>query len=170
MNGFETIFEISLNSNGYLSDFLFRIGIGLVATIGAIIWMVKLSRTLGSLRRDWIGPIFFLVWGIIWLGSHLSIFWNYYQKASSLVRIYRDHKASVVEGVVSTPRLQPHHGHSSGDRVRIGDKEFEVNYFYATPGYHITVAHGGVLKSGAYARLTYHDGVILKVEIRKKPN
>ena len=46
-------------------------------------------------------------------------------------------------------------------------KEFEMNYFYATPGYHNTTAHHGALTQGTYARIYYYDGEILRVDVRK---
>jgi len=33
----------------------------------------------------------------------------------------------------------------------VNGKQFEVNYFYATPAYHNTLAHGGVL-GGTFTR------------------
>jgi hypothetical protein len=35
-----------------------------------------------------------------------------------------------------------------------------------TPGYQQTIAHGGALREGVYARLHHYDGVIIKVEVR----
>jgi hypothetical protein len=49
----------------------------------------------------------------------------------------------------------------------VNGKQFEVNYFYVTPAYQKTLAHGGVLGSGVYARIYYHNGEILRVDIRK---
>ena len=46
-------------------------------------------------------------------------------------------------------------------------KQFEANYFYAMPAYLKTLAHGGVLGSGVYARIYYYNGEILRVDIRK---
>lgn len=62
---------------------------------------------------------------------------------------------------------QPATGHTKGDIISVNGKQFEVNYFYATPAYRNTIAHGGVLGSGVKARLYYHNGEILRVDIRK---
>jgi hypothetical protein len=45
--------------------------------------------------------------------------------------------------------------------------QFEVNYFLATPAYCKTLAHGGALSAGTYARIYYSDSEILRVDIRK---
>jgi len=49
----------------------------------------------------------------------------------------------------------------------VNGKQFEVNYFYFTPAYRNTLAHEGVLGSGVYARIYYHNGEILRVDVCK---
>jgi hypothetical protein len=48
----------------------------------------------------------------------------------------------------------------------VGDRQFEINYLLATPGYRQTIAHDGALREGVYARLHHYGGVIIKVEVR----
>jgi len=50
----------------------------------------------------------------------------------------------------------------------VNGKQFEVNYFYLTPAYRNTLSHAGVLASGVYVRIYYHNGEILRVDIRKR--
>jgi hypothetical protein len=38
-----------------------------------------------------------------------------------------------------------------------------LNYFYATPAYRRTIAHGGALRPGIYARLSHVDGEIVRM-------
>jgi hypothetical protein len=80
---------------------------------------------------------------------------------------YRDKRYEVVEGPVQVLHQQPASGHTKGDVIRVNGKEFEVNYFYATPAYHKTIVHNGVLNAGTYARVYYYDGEILRVDIRR---
>lgn len=91
----------------------------------------------------------------------------YVGRINSLVTVYRERQYQVVEGQVHVLHEQPATGHTKGDIISVNGKQFEVNYFYATPTYRNTLAHGGVLGSGVYARLYYHNGEILRVEIRK---
>lgn len=76
-------------------------------------------------------------------------------------------KAQVVEGIVRVAHRQPYQGHTTGDKITVNGQPFEVDYFNADPGYKDTIAHGGVLGEGAYARIHHCDGVIVKVEIKK---
>ena len=62
---------------------------------------------------------------------------------------------------------QPATVHTKGEIITVNGKQFEVNYFYATLAYRNTLAHGGVLGSGVYARIYDHNGEILRVDIRK---
>ena len=61
---------------------------------------------------------------------------------------------------------QPATGHTKGDIITVNGKQFEVNYFHLTPAYRNTLAHSGVLNSGVYARIYYHNDEILRVDIR----
>ena len=63
--------------------------------------------------------------------------------------------------------LLPATGHTKGDIIAVNGEQFEVNYFYVTPAYRNTLAHGGVLGPGVYARIYYHNGEILRVDIRQ---
>jgi len=79
---------------------------------------------------------------------------------------YRSGRARVVDGTVHVLSEQSAHGRSPGDLVRVAGHGFEIDYFdERTPGYHLTVAHGGALREGVHARITYSGRVILKVEV-----
>jgi len=88
-------------------------------------------------------------------------------RINGLVSAYETKQYQVVEGEVRVLRQQPAHGHTSGDVVVVNGVRFEVNYFFATPAYRDTIAHGGALKPGVYARLYHADGAILRVDVRK---
>jgi len=86
---------------------------------------------------------------------------------NGLVRAYRHGQYQVVEGQVQVLHEQPATGHTKGDIITVNGKQFEVNYFYFTPAYRNTLAHEGVLGSGVYARIYYHNGEILRVDVCK---
>ena len=164
MSEFVTVFEITRNSNGVLGDEVFRLLIGVVALLGSLRVLVRNRRREKS-RRDYIGPIFVLVWSLIWIYMHLLP--NVFGHINRLVNAYHDKQYEIVEGPVEVLHQQPATGHSKGDVIRVNGREFEVNYFYATPAYHNTIAHKGALKEGTYARIYYYDGEILRVDVRK---
>ena len=163
MSEFVTVFEVTRNSNGVFADTVFRLLIGVVALLGSLRALVRNRRRERS-RRDYIGPIFIVVWSVIWISMHLLP--NVFGHINTLLDAYRDKRYEIVEGPVEVLHQQPYTGHSKGDVIRVNGKEFEVNYFYATPAYHNTIAHKGVLNVGAYARIYYYDGEILRVDIR----
>ena len=92
---------------------------------------------------------------------------NPFGHINGLLDAYRDKRYEVVEGQVHVLHRQPKTGHTKGDIVEVNGKQFEVNYFYATPAYNKTLARGGVLGDGVYARIYYFNGEILRVEVRK---
>ena len=98
---------------------------------------------------------------------YLHNFPHVFGHINNLVTAYQEGQYQVVEGQVQVLHQQPVTGHTKGDIITVNEKQFEVNYFYATPAYRNTLAHGGVLGSGVYARLYYHNGEILRVDIRK---
>ena len=161
-----TVFEINRWSNGLLADELFRLAIGIVALLGGLrglfnIWRRRDGFALGHLM--WL--LFIIGWAVLWLVMH--DFPAMFQRIDHLVATYKAGRCELSEGIVKVLREQPAHGHSSGDRILVGGREFEVNYFYATPAYRNTIAHGGVLRAGAYVRLCHVDGDIVRVELRR---
>ena len=164
MPEFTTVFEITRNSNGIFGDEVFRLLIGVVALVGSVTLLVRNVRRREN-AKDYIGPVFVLIWSLAWLSMHLLP--NVFGHINKLVSAYREERYEIVEGPVQVLWQQPYHGHSQGDRIRVNGKEFVVSYFYATPAYTKTIAHGGALTQGTYARIYYYDGEILRVDIRK---
>jgi hypothetical protein len=170
MDSFTTIFEISGDVNGIRTESLVRIAIGVGAlasgAIGLSRWLANKERS----RKDRIGPIFLTAWGLLWLAFHVPVFISIESTKSALLARYHRNQFDVVEGVVEVKHEQPASGHAKGDVVVVGGREFEVNFFTVSPSYTTTISHGGALKPGVYARLSYVDGNLLKVEIRNPPN
>jgi hypothetical protein len=134
------------------------------ALIGALRVLVRNRRRERS-RRDYIGSIFVLVWSLLWI--YLHNFPHMFGHIDRLVNAYQQMQYQIVEGPVQVLHQQPKTGHSKGDIVSVNGTQFEVNYFLATPAYRKTLAHGGALSAGTYARIYYSDGEILRVDIRK---
>ena len=164
MPDFVTVFEITRNSNGIFAGTIFRLLIGVAALIGAVRVLVR-NRRRESSRRDYIGPIFLLVWSLFWI--YLHNFPHVFGHIDRLMSAYRQKQYQIVEGPVQILHQQPATGHSNGDIVAVNGQQFEVNYFYATPAYHNTLAHGGVLGAGVYARIYYYNGEIVRIDIRR---
>ncbi|MGH8601266.1 MAG: hypothetical protein ACREXR_00330 [Gammaproteobacteria bacterium] len=162
---FITVFEISLWSNGVLAGELFDLAIGTVALLGGLTGLFYVWRKRGWAWRELVWLVFVTAWAVFWLV--MQDFPARFQRIDRLVAAYQAGHCEESEGIVKVLREQPAHGHSSGDRVLVDGREFEVNYFYATPAYRETIAHGGVLRSGTYVRLCHVDGAIVRVELRQ---
>jgi hypothetical protein len=160
---FVTVFEITTGSNGVFADACFRLLIGIGALIGGVTALVFTWKNNG--QKSWIAAVFTIGWSLFWL--YLHNFPHVFGHINSLVSAYRQRQHQMVEGQVQVLHEQPVTGHTKGDIITVNGRQFEVNYFYATPAYRKTLAHGGVLGSGVYARIYYHDGEILRVDIRK---
>ena len=158
---FATAFEIARGSNGIYSDLIFRLAIGVCTLIVGIFLAWKGRRD--RITRQ-IAPWFFIAWSVYWLWVH--DFPRAFGQIDDLVAAYRSGRYEVVEGPVKVLHLQPATGHTRGDVIVVGGGEFEVNYFLATPAYRDTLAHGGVLKEGVYARIYHRGGAILRVDIK----
>lgn len=164
MPDFVTVFEITRNSNGVFADAMVRLLIGIAALLGSLGLLTRNCRRRKSVR-DYIGPVFGLIWSLGWI--YLHNFPHVFGHINRLANAYQQKQYQVVEGPVQVLHQQPPTGHSKGDVIRVNEKEFEVNYFYATPAYHDTIAHKGALNAGTYARIYYYGGEILRVDIRK---
>jgi hypothetical protein len=163
LSDFVTVFEITRGSNGVFADEVFRFMVGISALIGGVISLI--SKWRNNRLKSWLGPVFVTACGLYWL--YLHNFPYVLGHINNLVRAYRDGQYEVVEGQVQVLHEQPATGHTKGDIITVNGKQFEVNYFYVTPAYRKTLAHGGVLGGGTYVRIYYHNGEILRVDIRK---
>jgi hypothetical protein len=165
MNELHTVFDISLGSNGIGGDAWFRMAIGISAAIAGMIWLVRAWRIQGNWRQMF-NAVSLIGFGAIWLIVTLPL-WNVATSDTDrLLLIQLSGQDEVTEGAVHVTHTQPVHGHAAGDKIIVGDRQFEINYFMVTPGYRQTIAHGGALREGVYARLHHYDGVITKVEVR----
>lgn len=62
---------------------------------------------------------------------------------------------TVVEGRVCVLETQPWSGHHPGDLLLIDGKQFRIDSFTCSHVYTKSIAHGGVLKDGVWARIHY---------------
>ena len=154
VSDFVTVFEISRGSNGVFAGEVFRLLIGVAALIGGVTALVRNWKNKSV--KSWVGPVFVTAWALFWL--YLHNFPYVFGHINRLVKANRYGQYEVVEGPVQVLHEQPATGHTKGDIITVNGKQFEVNYFYLTPAYRNTVAHGGVLASGVYARIYYHNG------------
>jgi hypothetical protein len=88
--------------------------------------------------------------------------------------IYENQQYIVVEGPVHVLHQQSAMGHDRGDVVVVGGTTFEISYFSSGYGYKYTIAHGGTLREGVYAKIYYtNEGLfpptILRIDIREEP-
>ena len=160
MNDLTTVFDYTVWQ--VRADALYHVAVGAVIIIGTIfVWIYRdrlFDETPGRSAAGLIGIM--MCFGLGWWVVHMNLFLFALSDISGNTR--------VAEGVVHVSAMQAYHGHNSGDRVTVGGLPFEVDYFYATPGYKQTIEHGGALQEGVYARVHYCNDVILKVEVRKK--
>ena len=155
-DGYTTVFEVSYLSNGTVLKASVFLSIGIFA-------FFALRKSLKSRVQKF---FFFFVWLPVWLA--FSSFWLYLslRNAREFNDALKMGRCDVIEGVVTVLHEQPRSGHASGDRIRIGNKEFQFSYFTSGLSYDRTISHGGVLTNGATARLHYLDNAILKVEVK----
>ena len=165
MNELHTVFDITVGSNGIGDDAWFRMVIGIGAAIAGMVWLVRVWRMQAGWRQTF-NSVFLIGFGAIWLIVTLPLYNLVTSDTDRLRLIQLSGQSEVTEGTVHVTHMQPRHGHADGDKIIVGDRQFEINYFMVTPGYRQTIAHGGALREGVYARLHHYEGVIIKVEVR----
>jgi hypothetical protein len=157
--GITTYYEITPNS---ISGLIFHYGVNIVILLIGI-GLLKLRRSNKGLPiTKRYAPV--IVIGIALLFFFLGHIDNLGKE--QMLKAYRNNKCQITEGLVHVRYEQLETGHTPGDKIEIGGHEFDIDYYLVTPGYKQTIAHGGVLREGVYARLHHYDGVILKVETK----
>lgn len=114
--------------------------------------------------------IFLAVWTLVWFPFSISDLISVSREHRDLLSAYQTGNYAIAEGRVKVLRTQPKSGHAPGDLVSVGGRQFEINFFLQTPAYHTTIAWGGRLREGVYAKVFYHDGEILRIDVRRDPD
>ncbi len=90
-----------------------------------------------------------------------------------LQSMYDTREYKIAEGIVHVIHSQSTCDRGTGDSIRVGDASLEVCYYVSTCAYRQSIAHGGVLTEGTYARVYYTDNYypdedppILRIDIK----
>jgi len=147
-----TVFEVSYWSNGTLLLSFASLVIGVGVTAGIVSGKFKMERVNRYLAL--------LLWSTPWIG--MATFWmaRTAWNASEFRAALEEGTCQIAEGPVVVVRAS-----SKADQLQIGGTLLKVNHAVLGLSYRKTVAHGGVLRDGVQARVSYFRGQILKVEV-----
>jgi len=190
MDDFTTVFIFSENANQLLSGFEERLSIGMaffiIGLIGLAIVLIIFAKFFKNSNSKqvitfikWFLVLSFscsILWAIPWIGLHSFSYFHYKNEYARLQAIYDSHQYQIAEGVVHVLQTQPASGHDEGDILVIGDVQLDVDAYLMTFGYKTTIAQGGALTEGTYARIfydynpnanKYSQYTILQVDVKK---
>ena len=170
MTEFRTVFEITPGPSEIQMDIYFRLAIGFVAlamAIGSLVLYVTRRKTT-KWRPKLYTVIFLHLWAVGWLCFTIPWFFSANGELNALLTAYQMKDYQVAEGPVQVLRTQPESGHAPGDLVSIGGARFEIDFFVSTHAYHKTIAHGGYLREGVYAKVFHRNGNILRIDVKNE--
>ena len=157
---FTTVFGVSDWNKTLLASLVFVV-VGVL--LAAVVVRGKLGKEPLARRQRRLLAVAAVVWtgvSVVWLAANVT-------RTRDYLRLLDTGQTQRVEGVVQVLHRQPAAGHSRGDVIRVGGREFVFSDFQGTIGYHRTLSHGGELRGGTYARLWCSGDEILKVEVRR---
>jgi hypothetical protein len=111
-------------------------------------------------------PRFFLGFAIFWTSSSFFGTFSDYRRAAAAMR---DHRASMVEGVVMDFHPMPVTGHAT-ESFTVNGVKFGYSDYIVTAGFNNTASHGGPIREGLRVRIWHLNGEILRLDIKKRPN
>jgi LPXTG-motif cell wall-anchored protein len=149
---YTTVFDLA--ETGFKSWWFPAVGLIFIA-IGILVILGRYKHSGG--KRF---PLFFLGFAIIW--TSVSGAWTYSEYLA--LRSAKDGSAQVVEGRISDFVPMPKSGHAM-ERFCVSGKCFEYSDFVITSGFNNTSSHGGPVREGLLARVTYVGDDIVKLEI-----
>ena len=167
MNDFVTVFTVPKNIDASILILIIPSLVFIAICIAEIVLRKKGRRGIFPWPTLTMPPIFGIVVGSILLIGASAILINSIIKTNRLVSAYKDGEYEIVEGIVHVLHKQTADSHDKVDVVKIGNTEFVINSSRFTPGYNLTIADGGVLKDGVYARVYHQKGTIMRIDIRK---
>ena len=164
-----TVFEIGNQALSKAEDFPLSnfpiIGIA-VLILGCSIFWARKYRGL-TIFKPSTAPIL-IVWGLIWSLISIPMHFSEENNSNALIEKYEQKQFEIAEGKVTVLRTQQKSGHQEGDLVKVGNKEFVIDFFRTTSAYKLTIAHGGHLKEGTYARIYHVGNKILRIDLLSK--
>ena len=110
--------------------------------------------------------------GIAWLVALPGVFWmiatgvNLLGGRAVLKDALSSNRCEIVEGRITALDPMPFEGHKD-ERIIVGDKRFYYSDYGMTPGFHLTVSHGGPLRVGQYVRIHCLGNDIARLEIAR---
>lgn len=169
MDDYLTVFEIKPGPSEIQLDIYQRLAIGFIVLAVAIISIILYAtrHKTNKWKPKLYTVIFLPLWSIGWLCFTIPWFSSANSELNNLLSAYQNGDYTVTQGPVTVLRTQPEHGHAPGDLVSVGDTEFEFSYFVSTHAYHKTIAHGGHLREGVYAKVFHRNRKILRIDIEK---
>jgi len=144
---FKTVFDVT--QQGYAAWWFPAFGL-LFVCIGALFVFAPttMNRLLPRGPKGRARTVFnwcFFIFAIAWTLLNFVITYDSYRKAMMALR---DGQYAIVEGYVSDK------GH-----------RFSYSDYVASAGFNNTASHGGPIREGLYVRVTYTNGVILRLEV-----
>ncbi len=164
MDDLATIYEISKEVD---KESLGGVIAGLVVLIFGIGGLILYKLTNNRWPKKPHKSIFAIILGTLFCTVFMFLFIGGNIERKRFLSILDSGQYEVAEGFVHVLYKQPVHGHDKGDLIEVGKKQFVINYFVHTQAYDKTIAHGGVLKDGVYARVYYYKGDILRIDLKK---
>jgi len=165
-----TFFNYTDSIQYIMSDIYGRLIIGVIPVIILFVLIYKFIRSKERKASVVFIFLFLIIWSGGWFAGHFPYFLKLRNKLSEIHMINDLNQWTVVEGNIKLFHIQPETGHSSGDKIEVGGKVFEIDYFDATPryafGYRRTINHGGVLTEGRYVRLKTYEGAVYQIDIQ----
>ncbi len=170
-DGFKTVFIIkpyAANTVKTLSN-LSPVGPMLVA--GGILWLLfAVFIAWKTKRRAFLilgaGSILFFCFGVPFTLGLSGAQQSRSEEYQRLNRLYDQQQYQIAEGTVHVLHEQPRSGHAEGDIITLGSTQFTVDYYAEQLGYDQTIAWGGALSEGTYARVYYDGDTIFRVDIK----
>ncbi len=180
-DGFATVFMLADNAaqaaKDYQDHLLFRVVLPLVAGIIGLLYAValliyNLIFKLKSQRTAYkiaLGAVLAMWVGMGGLQLFNSIDARQVSDCARLQSIYDAHQSKITEGIVHVSHVQSTCDRGTGDTIKVGNASFEVCYYVSTCAYKQSIAHGGALTEGTYARIYYTDyRTILRIDVKKQ--
>jgi hypothetical protein len=151
---YQTAFEIGLRSFPWA---FFAIPMGFVIVGGLL---VRYPR--GKQIRQAVGGILviFSILGIVLIGGGAIADFVEYRSA------YAREDFSVLEGAVDNFHPMPYEGHQQ-ESFTVNGVAFYYSDFDSSPCFHNSASHGGPIRPGLGVRIVYHQGCILRLDIRR---
>ena len=133
---------------------------GACVCLAGLVVVLALRKTLATSMPAWRVLSILAIAGIVFAGIYV---WDLRRWHAAVLAA--EQRGVRISGIVEDFVAEPKNGHAPPEQFVVGNWLFRYSYYYHTPFFSVTAAHGGPLASGKHVKIVAVGENIARLEV-----